>query len=415
MPSFLPFFDKASHQVEKLRSAFPSHPRLAALRLAAWALGRAVSGHVIGEVTLIPPSRRKGDSRLAFLLRGGIGDIIINLSWLDALTALPGSGRAVDIYTNTPKDVMRALCRNMPCVAEIRSLKEHVPFERYDAVFDVMQNPQLKAVCWERLEKMSSALYDYAQRLLRFQAAHASFYLDENQAMGIHYADVMGGGRRRQPDFDGSLHLKDSDFTLTCVDIPKVREKFGLARPFVTLQREAGSCADSLKLWSAEKYRELLHAMETRFPAYDLVLIGSDGSVDLAGDACVKDLRGKTSFEELMVMVKEASLHIGGEGLIPHLRHFLRAGSSVVLFGPSCARMLGYPENIALSGTECPNGCEGIMQTWQQTCLKGHAYCRSLEQIQVEDVLRACGKVLVHEDAMASRMVEQKCGAFEEA
>ena len=55
------------------------------------------------------------------------------------------------------------------------------------------------------------------------------------------------------------------------------------------------------------------------------------------------------------------------------------------------------------------------MQTWQQTCLKGHAYCRSLEQIQVEDVLRACGKVLVHEDAMASRMVEQKCGAFEEA
>ena len=212
--------------------------------------------------------------------------------------------------------------------------------------------------------------------------------------MGIHYADVMGGGRRRQPDFDGSLHLADSGFTLPCPDASTVRKTFGLSRPYVTLHREAGACADSLKLWSADKYRAFLHAAERRFPSYDFVIIGTDGRVDFASGTGARDLRGKTSFQELMGIVRGADLHIGCEGLIPHLRHYLRGGPSLVLFGPSCARMLGYPENLALSGAECPNGCEGIMPAWQERCLKGHERCRSLEEIQVEDVLRECAEVL---------------------
>ena len=394
MPSFIPFFDKAGHQVEKLRAACPARPRMAAFRLAAWALGKAVSGHILGEVTVLSASSAGHSLHLAFLLRGGIGDIVINLSWLDALVALSGSIVTVDVYGGAPRSVMEPLCRGMTYVAEIRSLKERIPLERYDAVFDVMQNPQLRAVCWESLKAKSPALCSYARRLLRFQSAHATFYADENQAMGIHYADVMGGGRRRQPDFDGSLHLADSGFTLPCPDASTVRKTFGLSRPYVTLHREAGACADSLKLWSADKYRAFLHAAERSFPSYDFVIIGTDGRVDFASGTGARDLRGKPSFQELMGIVRGADLHIGCEGLIPHLRHYLRGGPSLVLFGPSCARMLGYPENLALSGAECPNGCEGIMPAWQERCLKGHERCRSLEEIQVEDVLRECAEVL---------------------
>ena len=395
MPTFIPFFEKASHQVAKLQAAYPSRPRLASLKLALWSLGKAATGHILGDMAFVRSSAKGEKLRLAFILRGGIGDVIINLAWMEALTDLSQVLCRVDIFTNTPNDCMRELCWDKACVDEILSLKTSVPLSAYDAVFDVMQNPQVRSACRERLEALSPSLWDYVRRLLAFQAAHASFYTDENQAMGIHYADVMGGGRRRQPDFDGSLDLLHSDFMLNCrVPFSEVAQRFRLERPYVTLQREAGASEHSLKMWSAEKYTALVTAMRERFPGYDIVLVGQRRNFELPAGSGehVRDLRGRTSFGELMSIVGHAALHIGGEGLIPHLRHFLRGGASLVLFGPSCARMLGYPENLALFGLECPNGCEGITPAWQQKCLKGYDYCRSLEEIQVEDVLASCEK-----------------------
>ena len=393
MPSFIPFFDKAVHQVSRLQAGYPSRPRVAALRLGLWSLKKALTGHLLGDVEFLHVSREGHELNLAFLLRGGIGDIIINLSWVDALVSLSGCPCRVDLYAGMSPENLHELCLGMNYIREIHTLKERVVLSRYDAVFDVMQNPQVKAVCRERLELLSPFLQDYTLRLLAFQSSHASFYVDENQAMGIHYADVMGGGRRRQPDFDGSLNLRDSDFTLTCrMAFSEVAATFGLKRPYVTFQWEAGASVHSLKLWSVEKYVELFRAMRTCFPGYDLVFIGVDRHFELPSDVgdYVKDLRGRTSFAELMVLVRHAVLHIGGEGVIPHMRHYLRGGTSLVLFGPSCSRMLGYPENLFLAGSECPNGCEGITATWQRICLKGYDSCHSLEEIQVEDVLREC-------------------------
>lgn len=405
MPSFIPFFEKAAHQVAKLQAAHPSRPRLASLKLALWSLGKAATGHILGDMAFVRSSAEGETLRLAFILRGGIGDVVINLAWMEALIDLSRVPCRVDIFTNTPKDCMRELCWDKACVGEILTLKKAVPFSAYDAVFDVMQNPQVRAVCRERLERLSPPLWDYVRRLLAFQSSHASFYTDENQAMGIHYADVMGGGRRRQPDFDGSLDLIRSDFVLNCREaFSDVAERFRLDRPYVTIQREAGASETSLKMWSAAKYAALVTAMRERFPGYDIVLVGLRKTFELPADSGehVRDLRGRTGFGELMNIVGHAALHISGEGLIPHLRHFLRGGPSLVLFGPSCARMLGYPENLALSGSECPNGCEGLTPAWQQKCLKGYDCCRSLEEIQVEDVLLSC------ERAGLERQAEKK-------
>lgn len=205
---------------------------------------------------------------------------------------------------------------------------------------------------------------------------------------------MWGGGRRCQPDFDGSLELKNNVFTLKCREsFADVSAKFGIRRPYVTLQREAGASPLSLKLWSAEKYRALIESLRQHFPMYQLVIIGLNRGFELPfKNEYIRDLRAQTSFAELMSIVQNAFLHIGGEGIIPHMRYYLQGGKSVVLFGPSCARRYNYSGNIPLFGTECPNGCEGLMQTWQTTCLKGYAYCRSLEEIQVDDVLEACTK-----------------------
>lgn len=396
MPTFVPFFEKAHHQVEKLRAAYPTRPRQASLKLALWSLVTAARGHVLGDVAVIRASG--GDElRLAFMLRGGIGDVVINLSWLEALTQISARPCRSDVFTGASKDCMSALCWNKDYIRRVMTLKQKITLADYDVVFDVMQNPQVRAICPERLKKLSPALWDYVQRLLRFQSSHASFYMDENQAMGIHYADVMGTFRRGQADFDGSLGLKDSDFTLhPRIPWEEVSRRFSLRPGYVTLQREAGASEQSLKLWNASRYSALLEELHREYPSVQVVLLGVKKNFDMPEglEEYIVDLRGRTSFDEFMTLVRHARLHIGCEGVVPHLRHYLRGGPSLVLYGPSCARMLSYPENIALSGAECPNGCEGILPSWQDVCLKGYDHCRSLEEISVEQVMKQIRNIL---------------------
>lgn len=396
MSTVIPFFDKACHQVAKLRAKFPSQPRRAAWKLALWSAGKALSGKIAGEISLTPPMHGDGTLHLAFLLRGGIGDVVLNLAWMDALVSLAGCPCCVDMYTNTPEACMKALCRSCPYVNNLHSLKETIPFSSFDAVFDIMQLPQVKACCEERLTRLSRPFRHYVQRLLNFQSAHASFYLDENQAMSIHYADVMGTFRRGQADFDGSLGLKDSDFTLLPrLEYAEVSRRFSLRPGYVTLQREAGASAQSLKMWSTAKYSALLEALCREYPSVQFVVLGLEKNFPVPeGREQIVDLRGRTGFDEFMTLVRHARLHIGCEGVVPHLRHYLRGGPSLVLYGPSCARMLSYPENIALSGSECPNGCEGILPSWQDVCLKGYDHCRSLEEITVEQVMEQVRPIL---------------------
>lgn len=353
-----------------------------------------MSGKIVGELYHTHPSHSDDALHLAFLLRGGIGDVILNLAWVDALVSLAKRPCRVDIFSTAPEYCMKTLCKNMPYITTVHTLKNTLAFSSFDAVFDVMQNPQLKACCEERLKKLSSPFWDYVQRLLKFQSSHASFYLDENQAMGIHYADVMGVFRRGQPDFDGSLGLKDSAFTLEApLSHEEVIQRFGLPAKYVTLQREAGAYTTSLKLWAAPKYSALIDALCQEYPSTGVVLLGMEKNFDVPQglEGKVFDLRGRTKFEEFMSLARYSKLHIGCEGLVPHMRHYLRGGPSLILFGPSCARMLGYPENLALSGAECPNGCEGILSAWQERCIKGYTYCHSLEEITVEQVM-ACIK-----------------------
>lgn len=171
--------------------------------------------------------------------------------------------------------------------------------------------------------------------------------------------------------------------------------RFSLRPGYVTLQREAGASAQSLKMWSTAKYSALLEALCREYPSVQFVVLGLEKNFPVPeGLEQIVDLRGRTGFDEFMTLVRHARLHIGCEGVVPHLRHYLRGGPSLVLYGPSCARMLSYPENIALSGSECPNGCEGILPSWQDVCLKGYDHCRSLEEITVEQVMEQVRPIL---------------------
>ena len=394
MPSVIPFFEKCGHKVNKIRNAYASRPRRAALSLALWSLGMALQGRLSGDIAYTKAPSSSRPLRMAAMLRGGIGDEIMSLAYLYELARHAGAPCSFDIFAACAPASVKCLCHGQPFISEVRSLKERIVFHEYDAVLDIGLMSQLKSLCKERVSAGSPFLLDYFLRLIRFQSAHQNFYQYENQALGLQYSDVMGTFRRGRPDFDGSLGLKDSSFTLNApLGADAITQRFDIGQGYITLQREAGVNPESTKLWASSKYTELISALCNACPGRHIVLLGMEKNFEVPAGASgsVADLRGRTSFSEFISLVKHAALHIGCEGVVPHLRHFLRGGRSVVLFGPASSRMLGYPENIAVSSGICPNGCENIETSWQDACLKGFPYCHAMDAITVDMVMEAVG------------------------
>ncbi len=392
MPSVTPFFDKCVHKINSLRRRDAGRPRRAALSLALWSLGMALQGRLAGDIQYTRAPASGSPLRMAALLRGGIGDEIMSLAYLYELAMHAGTPCTFDVFAACAPDAVRSLCRGQPFIADVHSIKDKLTFRTYDAVLDIFLMSQLKSLCTERVAAASPFLLDYFQRLIRFQSAHQNFYQDENQALGLQYSDVMGTFRRGRPDFDGSLGVRDSGFTLQApLACGEVAQRFGIRQGYITLQRESGANPGSTKLWPADRYTALLSSLCRAYPDTDIILIGIEQGFAVPQDAggTVRDLRGRTTFDEFMSLVKHAALHVGCEGVVPHMRHYLRGGPSVVLFGPGSPRMLGYPENIAVSSGICPDGCEGIEASWQDACLKGFPSCKAMEAITLSMVMDA--------------------------
>jgi ADP-heptose:LPS heptosyltransferase len=112
------------------------------------------------------------------------------------------------------------------------------------------------------------------------------------------------------------------------------------------------------------------------------------------------NLCGKTTFGELLVLLKMAHYHIDSECGMVHLRHFLSAKPSIVLFGPTKKDFYAYPENINISSDICI-GCEWIHERWRTQCLKTGDKAMCLKTIQPLFVVQ---KIREYEDVHNKRI-----------
>ncbi len=386
MPSYVNFFDNAVHKIQKLRKSHPFSPRKAALLLTLWSLEKTVLGHVTGDYQEIKSEDHDGILHVAACVRGGIGDSILSLAFLHAFADYAGCPVFFDMYTAANESVIRSLCYGQQCISHIYSIK--MPLQKkYDLVADITRMAWFPQMNSRKIRHMSEHLWTFIKNSNEFRQCNLVSFSNDGQRIGIDYADIKGVYRQSQMDMSGVLQLGQRKFFLQCEEsIDAVRTRFGISGPFITLHRESGDAgSSSFKLWPEENYRVLMEELRRMYLGTLLVFLGSEKDCEMPG--CL-DLRGRTTFSELKALVKGASLHIGGEGLIPHLRHFLDGGPSVILFGPTSSSHYGYPENINIQGKECPAGCEWITQTWQSKCIRGYECCQSIARISVDTVLR---------------------------
>ena len=383
------FWRDLEKKVRSLQQKRPNAPRQAALRLASWGI-RSLFKPRLFEVDdalrSTEEARSDGAAKLLFFLRGGLGDVAMAATYLKELRRFSecDACRFLVAPTNSlaaTRSIFRGF-QNVEVVDLASNIEAKMFDERLlsgvDAWIDLIRFPALKRWNPETFALLAPKLGAYFERIERFNKERAKLTLTEPNVDYVKVAFSLANGqnRRSQPDFDKALEMGDATRPLMTVDETAfdVLAKNGLdGRPYLTLQRGVDVSyqgANNTRMWPKPYYERLIETIKMNFPELTIVQLGkADPASDLTGVDV--DLRGRTTFEELKVLLKNSALHIDGECGMVHFAHSLNSRSAV-FFAQTNVDFCGYPENINVKvDGVCPISCEWVVDDWQDRCPRG--------------------------------------------
>ncbi len=116
-----------------------------------------------------------------------------------------------------------------------------------------------------------------------------------------------------------------------------------LLSPFVVM--EPGTNRDwfgSLRGWPQHRWESLIRRFALEFPGMPVVQIGMKETPPIDGAI---DLRGKTSFRQAALLMRQSSLFVGTEGGLMHAAKATGANALILWGGVTLPEFAGYPES----------------------------------------------------------------------
>lgn len=336
--------------------------------------------------------------RILISAQGGFGDLLIFANWFEYFREkfFNATTFAYLYNQNGIKNIYNYPIQNVT----ILDTKNIIQNEQYDLQICVLRFPIIEKCNSKKIKELNPKLFSYIKKCNK--------YYNENKLF-IDYKPYLDGfldtisivkeiKRYEQPDIYNLLRITE-DFKLQILS--SVNEENYLKslklnnKKFITIHRGWDShYTNSVKAWSLNSCKNLLEALKNEFPNYSIVLFGKDRNQSISPQGADINLLEKTSLEEAKILLKNSSLHIDNEGGLVHLRHALKGGPSVVLFGPTSKEVFGYSENINIKSKTCPYGCEWISKDWMLHCAKGYKTPLCMESIKTHDVINAAKKIL---------------------
>jgi len=173
---------------------------------------------------------------------------------------------------------------------------------------------------------------------------------------------------------------------------------FNLPELFLVIQPSAANGAPTPKIWSPENFNILIEEFLLKFTEMKVVLVGDYGDLmSLKGlkflsNNNVINLLGKTSFNELCVVLNDAQVVIAHDSGIMHVANALQA-PLIALYGPTDftrTAPLANSTRVLHSKTECWRKMYGFMNSEKQLEAQySNYYCMSgISVNQVMDLLK---------------------------
>ena len=343
---------------------------------------------------------------VGFLLRGGLGDIVVAANYIYKFRQKYGyENLRIDTFIHNSYNSARVILYDEYIVDHIYEEQGYEDsFREYDIFFDISRYPDVKRKDLKKIALMMPELMEYVYLCERFRSENARFFVkagitDGQSAM---LSIINGKKRIHQPDVYGFLGVQEEYE----YEIPVMEDEYEFlddldlkSRGFITINRgvDTNYTKNSIKLWPQFYYNTLVKLLKKKYPDMVLVQLGSSYERSQTFDGVDLDLIGKTTLEQVKVLLKHSLVHIDGEGGMVHLRHALKGGKSVVMFGPTSSEFFGYSENENIVGNGCDTWCEWTVNNWQEKCLRGYDNAPCMMSIIPEKVMQSVEKIIIEE------------------
>ena len=334
---------------------------------------KAIATHKEPE---LPPKKDKDRVSVAFAIFGGLGELIINMNYVYHFTKSFGKKVDCTVIGTFSDELVKSISasKDWDEFPKIESVSYEKYFRDFDLIIRLIRFPTVIKSDSDKIESVSPELLRYIDMCRRFYSDNLEIF-EKHPLHDYRSNDVsLKEGRRRiqQPDIYGYLEVgMEFGYSVDLDDEDGTLNKLGIKGPFITINRDAGMSERSTKLWPEQYYDDVTARLKASYPDYTLVQVGGASNNQHTIESIDMDLVGKTNMEELKILLKRAELHICSEGGTAHLRHMVRGGPSVVLFGPTDPSFYGYDENENLYLGICEGGCEWKTKTWNEICNLG--------------------------------------------
>ena len=321
--------------------------------------------------------------QIAIRICGGFGTAVVRINYVYKFYQyLNGDKVELFIYGHRNEEMNDALFAGQSFIKEYYNEDEfkNICKEKFDLIFEVDVLPKIYHIKWDKIQS-NTRLCDLLKHWEDiFNDPYYEFYYKENIRWSKPYVfrKLISEGYNclNSADIDRILGV-GNDYTIPMVcfnDMDATLEKFGLNnKRFITVQRGGNNKLNStelVKMWPFEKYCELIEMLHKEYPDIVIVQLGESLEHCRTIDGVDINLLGKTSWEDLKILLSKAVLHIDGECGMVHLRKALRGGPSVVIFGQTPVDYFGYEGNINISSNVCADWCLELIDGWEYRCPK---------------------------------------------
>ncbi len=351
--------------------------------------------------------------RIAFRTNGGFGNVLIHANFINYFRKnFPLPNVHLTVYGHPVPEMTDTIFKNQNFVDAYYNYRDlsSCDYPNYDVVIEIYSFPEIIKADWKKIKNVSVELYDLLKAWKKFrddERFSSYFALRPLLNSQIYKYSILNGKNcLNVADIDNLLGLP-SEYTLD-IKIDKDEDSYlndlGLKRQkFITLQRGVNpfsGTTEAPKMWPVEHFNKLIVLLKKRYKDIKIVQLGESSERCKMLDGVDINLLGKTSWDDLKILLKNALYHIDGECGMVHLRKALNTGPSVVLFGPTPIDFFGYAGNINISTNKCSN-CAGLFDNWQKRCLIKNAVC--MQSITPELVVQEIDKY-EHQKTQSSRL-----------
>lgn len=344
----------------------------------------------------------EGEESIAFLVTGGIGDMVIQKKLITEIIRLVPECR-IDIYNIKAFEFLKHLYVDVPNIINIlpdlgsRYRDNHNKY-KLSLTMEACHYIQVDTFDEKYWRSRNLIFADKIQMLIKrikeenvgiSMPAHVTmfrrWYKGENAYTGFNYDGVFGVRDKRV-----NIPLN----SIAGIEFEKIRCSWKNSQ-YITINCGNGDCADATqvaKSWPIEYYNSLVYLVKEEFHDLDIVQLGGSEAGRIKG--CDTYCLGE-DFLLVEHILKNSLLHIDIEGGLVHIASQLGT-KCIVMFGPTVAEYYGYENNINIRVGHCHN-CWGLY-TDVNRCARGMDKPECMYSISPQIIYEQVKKVLNNDE-----------------